>query len=423
MTLKHTRAQHLDARGAAAAAVREEETLRARWDTTQAALRERLDEPIARATALTKRTLAWFPVRVWRHFLQHNGFLLAAGVSYQALFAIFASVYVAFAVAGLWLGGSPEAINALVSAINGYIPNLILPEGEGGLFTTEQVTTIATGSAGVLAVTGAIAIIVGLWTAIGFVTFARRAVRDIFGLRPDLRNYVLLKARDLVAALVFGIALLAGSALTGAGTWALGLIFDVFGWDTRTGWFGVSVRIATVAISFAIYTFALAGLVRFLTGTTLHWRSIWTGAMIGGAALTVLQLAAGILLLYTPSNPLLATFAVFVGLLLWFRVVGVIILVAAAWIAVGANDSDQPLVIPTERERLAAEHRALLIAAKVRLRTAHEARATAPWYRIWAADRAIREAIEELQAVEAATPPAEIEQVRRWTRSSVGGAG
>lgn len=48
--------------------------------------------------------MAWFPVRVWRHFLIHNGFLLAAGVSYQALFASFAAIYVAFAIAGLWLG-------------------------------------------------------------------------------------------------------------------------------------------------------------------------------------------------------------------------------------------------------------------------------------------------------------------------------
>lgn len=406
MTVKHTRAQHSQAQGAAAAAAREEESLRVRWEMTQSALLERLDEPIARATAITKRTLAWFPVRVWRHFLQRNGFLLAAGVSYQALFAIFAAVYVAFAVAGLWLGGSEEAIAALIAAINSYIPNLILPEGEGGLFTTEQVTTIATGSAGVLAVTGAIAIFVAIWTAIGFVTFARRAVRDIFGLRPDLRNYVVLKARDLLAALVFGVALLAGSAMSSAGTWALELIFDLFGWDTRSGWFGFVVRIATVAVSFAVYTLALAGLVRFLTGTSLHWRSIWTGAMLGGAALTVLQLAAGILLLYTPSNPLLATFAVFVGLLLWFRIVGVIILVAAAWIAVGAEDGDQPLVELTEAERLAAEHEALLVAAKVRLRTAREAREAAPWYRAWAAARAVREAIDELHAVEAAAPPA-----------------
>lgn len=411
MTHKHTRAQHAEAQGAAAAAVREEESLRARWETTQHALKERFDEPIARATAITRRTLGWFPVRVWRHFLQHNGFLLAAGVSYQALFAVFAAIYVAFAIAGLWLGGSTDAINALIAAINSYIPNLILPEGEGGLFTTQQVTAIATGSAGVLAVTGAIAILVGAWTAIGFVTFARRAVRDIFGLRPDLRNYVVLKARDLVAALVFGVALILGSAVSSAGTWALELIFGLFGWDTRSGWFGFGLRIATVAVSFSLYTLALAGLVKFLTGTTLRWRSIWTGAMLGGAALTVLQLAAGILLIYTPSNPLLATFAVFVGLLLWFRIVGVIILVAAAWIAVGAKDGDQPLVELTEAERVAAEHEALLVAAKVRLRTAREARTAAPWYRVWAADRAVREAIDELHAVEAAAPAAAPERV------------
>ena len=57
----------------------------------------RVDAAVERATALTQRTLALFPVRVWRHFLQHNGFLLAAGVSYQALFAIFAAIYLAFA--------------------------------------------------------------------------------------------------------------------------------------------------------------------------------------------------------------------------------------------------------------------------------------------------------------------------------------
>src|SRR5690606_7903314 len=91
-------------------------------DTSEA---RRLDAAVERATALTKRTLELFPVRVWRHFLQNNGFLLAAGVSYQALFAIFAAIYVAFATAGLWLGGSKEAVDALIRVINSYIPSLI----------------------------------------------------------------------------------------------------------------------------------------------------------------------------------------------------------------------------------------------------------------------------------------------------------
>ena len=149
-----------------AEATHEEQTLRARWESTQEVLRERFEEPIGRATTLTRRTLAWFPVRVWRHFLQHNGFLLAAGVSYQALFAIFATIYVAFAVAGLWLGGSPEAIDAMIRAINSYIPDLISDDGEG-LFTTAQVTEIATSSTGVLGITGIVALVTLIWTAIG----------------------------------------------------------------------------------------------------------------------------------------------------------------------------------------------------------------------------------------------------------------
>jgi membrane protein len=128
--------------------------------------------------------------------------------------------------------------------------------------------------------------------------------------------------------------------------------------------------------------------------------------MLGGLGISVLQLGAGLLLSYTPSNPLLATFAVFIGMLLWFRLLGLVMLVAAAWIAVAAKDRDVVLLPQTEAERLAAEHAALLLAARLRLRTAQDARDQAPWYRAWVADRAVRDAEAELRQVEAATPPA-----------------
>nr|WP_218853346.1 YihY/virulence factor BrkB family protein [Microbacterium immunditiarum] len=366
-------------------------------------MRARFDEPIERASKLTRRTLSWFPVRVWRHFLQHNGFLLAAGISYQALFAAFAAVYLAFAIAGLWLGGSPDAIQAMIDVIDFYLPGLISDDGTG-VFTTEQVTEIATSSAGVLGVTGLIALVTVVWTAIGFVTFARRAVRDIFGLEPDRRSYVLLKARDLLAAIIFGAALIGGSALNYAGTWAISAVFRLFGWDTSSVLYQVGGFAASVIISFSIFTTALAALFRFLTGTELQWRRIWPGALLGGGAITILQLGAGLLLSYTPTNPLLATFAIFVGLLLWFRIMGIIILVAASWTAVRARDVNEPLLPESETDRLAAEHRALLIAARVRLRTAEEVRDQAPWFRVWMADRAVREAQRELAEVEASAP-------------------
>ncbi|GEB93975.1 YihY/virulence factor BrkB family protein [Microbacterium lacticum] len=386
------------ARAAADSARAEEEGLRERWESTQASLRERFDVPISAATEITRKTLALFPVRVWRHFLQHNGFLLAAGVSYQALFSFFAVIYVAFAGVGLWLGGSPAAVQGLITIIDSYTPGLIRPEGQGGVFTTEQVTEIATGSTGVLAVTGVIAVLTAIWTSIGFVTFTRRAVRDIFGLPFDDRSYVLLKARDFVAALLFGIALVLGSAVSVAGTWALGWIFSLL------GWYRLGLGLVSILVSVAVFTGALALLFRFLTGTSLTWRRIHPGGLFGGIALTVLQLGAGWVLRYTPSNPLLATFTIFIGLLLWFRVIGIIILVSASWIAVAASDEGEPLAYLSDADRLREEHAALLLAAQVRLRTARDDRADAPWYRRFAATRAVREAEAELAEVEAAAP-------------------
>lgn len=363
----------------------------------------RLDAAVERATALTQRTLDLFPVRVWRHFLQHNGFLLAAGVSYQALFAIFAAIYLAFAIAGLWLGGSAEAVDGLIDIINSYVPNLILPEG--GVFTPEQVQEIAAGTTGVLSVTGLIALGTVIWTAIGWVTFSRRATRDIFGLPPDRRSYVVLKARDLLAAVIFGASLVVGSLLSSASAAVLSWVVSLLGWDGGSDGINISIRIGTVLVSFALMSSALAAMVRFLTGTSLQWRTIWPGALLGGGAMTVLQYGAGFLLSYTPSNPLLATFAIFIGLLLWFRVNGVVMLVASSWIAVAAEDRDLPLIPQSEAERRRAEHRTLMMAATIRLREARAARDAAPWYRTWAAERAVREAEDTLAAVEASAPP------------------
>ncbi|MGY1552242.1 YihY/virulence factor BrkB family protein [Microbacterium sp. A588] len=368
-------------------------------DTSEA---RRLDAAVERATALTKRTLELFPVRVWRHFLQNNGFLLAAGVSYQALFAIFAAIYVTFATAGLWLGGSKEAVDALIRVINSYIPSLI--SKDHGLITPEQAHHIAQTTTGVLTITGLIALIALIWTAIGWVTFSRRAVRDIFGLRPDRRNYLLLKARDLLAAVILGVALILGSALAYASAAVLSWALQLLGWDAGSTTVNVLIRIGTIVVSFALMSSALAAMVRFLTGTSLRWRTIWPGAVLGGGAMTVLQFGAGFLLSYTPTNPLLATFAIFIGLLLWFRINGVVMLVASAWIAVTATDRDVPFLAQTEQERRHAAHEMLLEAARMRLRDAVRDREQASWYQRWLKNRAVRAAATELASVKAAAP-------------------
>lgn len=374
----------------------------------RAPLRTRLEVPLERVIELKDRTLAAFPVRVWRNFSYSNGFLLSAGMSYYVLFALFALLYVAFAGAGLWLGASDAAIGALVRLMNTYIPGLIGIDGEG-LVSVDDVTEIAKSSGGVLGVTGAIALGVALWTAVGAVTFTRRAVRDLFGLPFDARSYWLLKARDFFSAIVFGGAMLVGAVVSWAGVWALEQLYHLLGWSTGSWPFDLSVRLLSVVVAFALDAAALALLVRFLTGTVLRWRYIWPGALLGGGAMVILQLGAGLLLSRVPGNPLLASFAVIVGLLLWCRWLAIVVLIAASFIAVTAMDHDQPLEREDETAARKAEEQALLLAARVRLRRAEDAAVEAPWYRRSSARRAVRRAQDALAD---ALADAEAENVR-----------
>ncbi|WP_460774747.1 YihY/virulence factor BrkB family protein [Microbacterium sp. GXF7504] len=374
--------------------------LRARWDARQAALKERFELPVERVTDLTQRTLSWFPIRVWRHFLRHNGFLLAAGISYQALFTIFASIYLAAVVIGVWLGGNAEAVEGLITLINAYVPNLV---SDNGLIHPSQVDAAVSGAGGsAVTITGLVAVGVVVWTSIGFVTYTRRAVRDTFGLPYDGRSFIILKARDFVAALLFGVALLVGWALVQLTVWALGLIFDALDLGSGFSWSAIAVRVLTFIVAFAINAVALALLFRFLTATTLPWARIWPGSLLGGAALAVLQFGAGLLLIYSPSNPLLASFAILFGFLLWFRVWGIVILVAAAWIAVSTSDRNIPLELPSDEEIRRREQEALALAAQVRLREALEAYAAASWPRRLVLAQEVRRA---RLAAAAAQPP------------------
>lgn len=361
------------------------EAERHRWESLDAfgePLRERFGEPVQRVTQITQKTLALFPVRVWRHFLARNGFLLAAGMSYQALFAVFAAVYVVFSVAGIWFASRPGTMQALEDLINTYVPGLI---GEEGAIKPSDLAALADSSTFLLSWTGVIAAAGLIWTAIGWVTYSRLGVRSVFGLPKDTRSYVLLKARDLLAALVFGAVLLFASALTVASTAAVSWMFQLLGISSDSFWYKVAGGSVGLLLVLAINTGVLAAMFRFLSGASVPWRRLWGGSFLGGGALAVLQILGGTLIGGVTNNPLLATFAVFVGLLLWFRLTSIVTLVAAAWIAVAAGDRGISLRSVTqeqlEAERREAEHQAVRLAAEVALRDAKRARDSASWFR------------------------------------------
>ncbi|MCS5717291.1 YihY/virulence factor BrkB family protein [Herbiconiux sp. CPCC 205763] len=367
-------------------------------------LEQHFEEPIARVTTITQHTLALFPTRVWRRFLAGNGFLLSSGMSYQALFAVFAAVYIVFAGAGIWLTGSPETMDALIQLINTYVPGLIGTDGSPGVISADDLTTVTGSSMSVLTVTGIAAFVVLVWTAIGWITYSRMAVRAIFGLPKDHRSYVLLKARDFLVALVLGAALFAAAVLSVASTAAIDWLLSLLD-EPLKDWSSLLVGAAGLAVVYLIDMIALMVLFRFLADAHLTIKRMSGGALLGGAALLLLQVLGGQLLGGATRNPLLSTFVVFIALLLWFRLTSIVTLVAASWIAVAVEDRGQSLYEPTPEEQAALEHDALVLAAQVRLRQATQAFEAASWWRRPAARWRRDAAEEELESLQHPPPP------------------
>lgn len=377
-----------------------------RFEAVSRPIRVRLEEPISRVTVITQKTLALFPVRVWRHFLDRNGFILSSGMSYQALFAIFAAVYVVFAVGGLWLTGNSETLDAFITLLNTYAPGLIGPDG---VIPPEELTAIANTSTSLFGWTGAVALAGLIWTAIGWITYARMAVRSIFGLPKDARAYALLKARDALVGFAFGAVLGIAAVLSVVATSFFGWLFSLLALPEGGGWSGIFVRFGALLVVFVLDTLALAVMFRFLSGAAMPWRRMWVGSLLGSAGLSALQMLGGWLVSSVTTNPLLATFTVFIALLLWFRLASIVILVAASWIAVEASDAHESLRLVTPEqlaiEQREQEQRALVTAARVRVRTAQHQLETANWIERFAARRRLARAELELADLESPAPP------------------
>ncbi len=329
-----------------------------------------------------QKLVAWVQglraVRTVMHYLQSRGPLLAGGLSYQAIFAIFAALWVGFSVAGILIETNPDIRQAFFGMLNNSIPGLIdTGDGDGdGIVDPDDLQTGA-----VLSWTGAIALGGLLFTALGWLASARDAIRTLFGLPGELVNFVLLKLKDVGLGVAFGAALLVSSALLVLSTQTLSAVFDFLGISRSSPVAAVAGSAVGLLLMFALDTATLAALYRLLSGLSIPLKRLLVGASIGAAGLGVLKVLGSALLGGASRNPLLASFALILGLLIWFNLICQVILLAASWIAVGMADvgliPDQKVAAERreeERQRVAEQERREAEAETRRLRLL-------PWWR------------------------------------------
>ena len=283
--------------------------------------------------ALVARIQRLRPVRVFTRYATQRGPILAAGLSYQALFATFAAIWVSFSIAGLFIQSNPSLQTALFDLLETNLPGLIKDANGEGVVDPEDLF-----ETGVLNFTGAIALLGLLATSLGWLASGRDSVRAMFLAGPLEKNFLLLKLRDLLLAIAFGAALIVSAALSVFSTAALSVVFDWLGIDEASFGAITAGRIGALFIVLLLDTFVLASFFRFVSGIPIPPRRLLGGSLLGAFALGVLKVLGSTLLGGASSNPLLAGFAVIVGLLIWFNFICQVILISAAWIAVGMAD-------------------------------------------------------------------------------------
>jgi membrane protein len=284
---------------------------------------------------LIRRVIAWALslkiVRAFLHYSEHRGPMLADSITYRTLFSVFAGVLLGFSIAGFWLAGNPDARRALVDAVDAAVPGLV---GHGGVIDVSAITAPAGLTvAGILSLVGLVGAAIG---AIGSLRTALRMLADRVG---DDLFFLWVVLRNLGLAIGIGAALAVSAGVSMLATAGIGLVTAWLGLGADDPFAVVVARIVSVLGVFVLDGLVVAVSFRLLSGMKPPAPALWTGALIGAVGLTVLQELSGLFIGGAKSNPLLASFASLIALLLWFNLSAQVILIASAYIVVATEES------------------------------------------------------------------------------------
>lgn len=286
--------------------------------------------------AVIKSVIAWvLRLKVVRAFLlysERRGPMLADSVTYRALFSVFAGLLLGFSVAAIWLAGNPEAWKAIVDAIDSAIPGLVGPDG-----IVNDPTSIEAPIG--LSITGVISLVALIGAALGAIGSLRMAVRSIAGTVLDDMFFLWVILRNLALAIGIAAAFIAAAAVTFLARIGIGFVTDLLGLPSDAEAAVWGIRGASLIVVYALDVMLIFGIYRLLSGQRAPARSIWAGALLGGVGLLVLQELSSLFVGGATSNPLLASFASLLALLIWMNLSSQVILIACAYITTGAEDA------------------------------------------------------------------------------------
>jgi membrane protein len=280
---------------------------------------------------LLARLNTFRPQRAFQHYNLQHGPLMSAGIGFRMFFSITGLLATGFSVAGLFLSGQPALLDQIIMSVAKAAPGLLKLDGGEGLVDPHQLLNPSN-----LGWAAIIAAAVTIYTALGWISGVRDGVRGMMQLGPRGTNPVLQILRDAGTLLLLGAALVVSAAASlvfgTAADWVAGLLHL----DPLLA--GPLTTSVTILVPLLLGWGTALIMFRVAAGLKLARRSLLEGTILAAAGTTVLQIFSTQLLASAGRNPILAPFAIIIGLLIWFNLVSQVYLVSAAWSAVREGD-------------------------------------------------------------------------------------
>jgi membrane protein len=283
------------------------------------------------------------PVAVLKKFGDDRAGSQAALLAYYAFFSLFPLLLVFVTVLGFVLNGDPSAQQAVEKSVLGHFP---------AVGQDLQTKSLQGGDAALI-----LGILVSLWAGLGVTQAAQNAFNNVWAVpMKDRPDFLRSRLRGLVLVICLGVLFLISTAASGLAAAGLG---------------GVPLKVAGILLSLALNFVMFAAAFRLLTAASIPTRSLWIGAVVGGAVWELLQVLGGYYVRHVVSHAENTNgfFAAVIGLLVWLHLGGQATLYAAEInVVVVRRLWPRSLFGPS----LPSDHEALAALAKVEERSDQE---------------------------------------------------
>jgi membrane protein len=263
-----------------------------------------------------------------------HGYAFAASITYFTVLSLIPLLLVALSVTSFVLAGQPAVLAELRLIIEQSVP-LSLGNTLNGLVDGVIDHRVKIGVVGLA---------VALYSGWNWMNTLRDALTAMWDEQAPPQSIIRMVLKDILALLGLAAALIISFALTAVGGWLGNLLVRLVGLSD-SGWVHGVLVVASVVLAVAANWLVFIWILARLPRRPVEVRSAIRGALAAAIGFEVLKWLGNIYLTAVGKSPIGVTFGWLIGLLVFIYLVARMLMLVAAWAAVGRTSQlhrDEP---------------------------------------------------------------------------------